>query len=434
MRVPRIISVFIFLLGCFFTSACSAEVLDRFLVTRRAQLHDLRNVVAEYESALTITPPSTQPFRPAVPEGSKAVPKLVTPRHGKFVSHGRFMRLGNENALYMQEVDEDTKGRIRKGGDPNPQIREEIVYYDRVAVRCVRYADGTQSVISLANHDLPLTSKIDMAFGIRLHGESFWLDVERYKGENVIEREDGLIETQINGANGVRHVHLFDPRQGMALIQYNLEHEGRILLEIRMSEFEQSKGIALPMKVVSQSYTYSPDGDRKTFRSEAIQVKTMALGRVDASEFERRTLLIAPGVPREPDDAVQQDQRKNLENPLDTGGELKHSSNGETKNSAGLSFRPTHDFGAVKPGDVKSHVFLIRNDGVTKVTVNRIIVDCGCTAVQLEDRIIPVGGTASVLVELDTKGLRGRVTKQVAVTFQDGLPTIIMSLQAIVTE
>lgn len=434
MRVRLIIALAILLAGYSAPSASSAEVHDRFLITRRAQLHELRNVVAEYESTLILTPPSTQPFRPLVPEGSRALPKPVAPRQGKFASQARFVRLGNDNAAYVEEIDEETAELMRKRGDRNPQIREEIVYYDRVAVRCVRYADGAQSAIGLANHDLPLKSKIDLAFGIRLHGESFWLEIDRYKPESVVENEDGVIKAVITGAKGVRHNHFFDPRQGMALIRYSLEYEDRTLLELLMSEFEQSNGVALPRRVVAQSYSYSREGTRMTSRNEVIQVKTVALGLLDASEFERRPLLMAPGVPREPENEVPQDEQKTLQSSLDTGGEPRRSSNSETTNQAGLKFRSTHDLGTVKVGDVKSHALLIRNDGATKVTIKRIIVDCGCVAAQLEDPVIPVGGTASILVELDTKGLRGRETRQVAVTFQDDLPTIIMSLTAMVTE
>ncbi len=61
----------------------------------------------------------------------------------------------------------------------------------------------------------------------------------------------------------------------------------------------------------------------------------------------------------------------------------------------------TWDFGRVKPTEVVTHTFVLKNEGEAPLTISRIYTTCGCTTAELTARVIPPGKVALLRLIFD---------------------------------
>jgi len=77
------------------------------------------------------------------------------------------------------------------------------------------------------------------------------------------------------------------------------------------------------------------------------------------------------------------------------------------------------DFGKVKEGQVKSHVFVFDNKGDAPLLIRRVRTSCGCAAAIISDKNIEPGKRGELKVTLNTRGYEGDITKHVYVESND---------------
>jgi len=78
-----------------------------------------------------------------------------------------------------------------------------------------------------------------------------------------------------------------------------------------------------------------------------------------------------------------------------------------------------HDFGKMKQGDVGKYTFKIINKGATTLKIKDITTSCGCTAAVVKDKDIPAGKDGEILVQFDSSGKEGKLTRTVTVFSND---------------
>jgi hypothetical protein len=89
---------------------------------------------------------------------------------------------------------------------------------------------------------------------------------------------------------------------------------------------------------------------------------------------------------------------------------------------------PTYDAGTVAIGTSVRHTYELRNTGTTPLALT-VKASCGCTTTDF-DPVIPPGGTGHLTASLDTRHLRGPVTKKIHVTTDDpAQPAVELSIQ-----
>ncbi len=76
----------------------------------------------------------------------------------------------------------------------------------------------------------------------------------------------------------------------------------------------------------------------------------------------------------------------------------------------------THDFGTIKQGDVTEHVFKFKNTGKHDLIIRKTKASCGCTVVNLGDKIIKPGQESSIKAIFNSRGKRGNQHKTITVT------------------
>ncbi len=76
----------------------------------------------------------------------------------------------------------------------------------------------------------------------------------------------------------------------------------------------------------------------------------------------------------------------------------------------------TYNFGTVKQGDKIEYVFKFKNTGKNDLIIRKTKASCGCTAVQLGNKVIPPGQEGSIKTIFNTRGKRGNQHKSVTVT------------------
>ncbi len=102
-------------------------------------------------------------------------------------------------------------------------------------------------------------------------------------------------------------------------------------------------------------------------------------------------------------------------------------------NSGPRLFVPTtrYDFGNVTAGPILRHMFAVRNDGATRVVLNR--VSCGCCGSDEDAAPIILGpGTEKTIpMELHTAGKAGTLRRVLQITTSDPtLPRILFTMTA----
>ncbi len=88
---------------------------------------------------------------------------------------------------------------------------------------------------------------------------------------------------------------------------------------------------------------------------------------------------------------------------------------------------PSYDAGSVEAGTSVTHTFELVNRGSKPVAIS-VKADCGCTTTDY-DPSIPPGGTGKVTAALDTRRVRGRVSKAVRVRTDDpSQPPVVLTI------
>ena len=90
------------------------------------------------------------------------------------------------------------------------------------------------------------------------------------------------------------------------------------------------------------------------------------------------------------------------------------------------------DMGTVKEGEEATGMFLIRNNSDAMITITDVQTSCGCTAVELKNRVLMPGGFTELTVHTDTTIKQGDVTKEVRITDSDGhVATAIIKMHVV---
>lgn len=77
------------------------------------------------------------------------------------------------------------------------------------------------------------------------------------------------------------------------------------------------------------------------------------------------------------------------------------------------------DFGKVKEGQVKTHVFEFENVGDTPLLVKNVRTSCGCAAALVSEKTIEPTKKGEVKVTFNSRGYEGNITKYVYVESND---------------
>ena len=88
----------------------------------------------------------------------------------------------------------------------------------------------------------------------------------------------------------------------------------------------------------------------------------------------------------------------------------------DSVNVAKMTFESTkYEFGAVKEGDIVSHVFKFKNDGGIPLIISNASSTCGCTIPKWPEDPVPPGGEGEIKVRFDTKNKKNHQTKPVTI-------------------
>ncbi len=79
----------------------------------------------------------------------------------------------------------------------------------------------------------------------------------------------------------------------------------------------------------------------------------------------------------------------------------------------------TFDFGKVKEGEVKTHVFVFQNTGDASLVVKNVRTSCGCAAALVSDKSIGPGKKGEIKVTFNSRGYEGNIAKYVYVESND---------------
>jgi hypothetical protein len=78
-----------------------------------------------------------------------------------------------------------------------------------------------------------------------------------------------------------------------------------------------------------------------------------------------------------------------------------------------------HNFGKMKQGVVGKYTFKIINKGTDLLRIRDITTSCGCTAAIIKDKDIPAGKEGEILVQFDSSGKMGKLTRRITVLSND---------------
>ena len=100
-----------------------------------------------------------------------------------------------------------------------------------------------------------------------------------------------------------------------------------------------------------------------------------------------------------------------------------------------FAFRETeHDFGTITDGDIVSHTFSFTNNGEAPLIIQSARGSCGCTVPTWPKEPIPVGGTAEITAEFNSKGKLGVQNKMITITSNTWPKTTTLRVKAQVNE
>ncbi len=77
------------------------------------------------------------------------------------------------------------------------------------------------------------------------------------------------------------------------------------------------------------------------------------------------------------------------------------------------------DFGKLKEGQVKTHVFVFDNTGDSPLLIKRVRTSCGCAAALISDKNVDPGKKGELKVTFNSRGYEGNIAKYVYVETND---------------
>ena len=86
------------------------------------------------------------------------------------------------------------------------------------------------------------------------------------------------------------------------------------------------------------------------------------------------------------------------------------------------------NFGKVDEGEVVAHTFKFSNTGKEPLIISNAKGSCGCTVPQWPREPIPVGESASITVEFNSKGKKGPRNQKVTITANTNPPQSFVAL------
>lgn len=92
----------------------------------------------------------------------------------------------------------------------------------------------------------------------------------------------------------------------------------------------------------------------------------------------------------------------------------------------------SHDFGAIKEGDVVEHVFKFKNTGEAPLIISSATASCGCTVPVWPKEPIAVGEEGEIQVRFNSKGKSGNNNKTVTITANTYPKTSKLNIKAVV--
>ena len=88
-----------------------------------------------------------------------------------------------------------------------------------------------------------------------------------------------------------------------------------------------------------------------------------------------------------------------------------------------------HNFGTVEEGSVLSLDLGIKSIGKETLIITDVQKSCGCTAALLSKDKLEPGESGNIKIDLDTKGMRGKKTRTIAITSNDpNNPRMVVTL------
>lgn len=83
--------------------------------------------------------------------------------------------------------------------------------------------------------------------------------------------------------------------------------------------------------------------------------------------------------------------------------------------------RSTYNCGKLPTGEVRKCVFLLQNEGRQKLTLLKVISNCGCIVTDFDEGAeLEPGASIPLRVQLDSTGMRGRIRKDIAIQWGPG--------------
>lgn len=93
------------------------------------------------------------------------------------------------------------------------------------------------------------------------------------------------------------------------------------------------------------------------------------------------------------------------------------------------------DFGTLKRGEKRRHLFRFSNLGEEPVTIKGVQAPCGCMVVKITNKVVSPGGDGELELELDTQDHRGDILKSVLVlTDEDVIAERVLTVKATIED
>jgi hypothetical protein len=96
---------------------------------------------------------------------------------------------------------------------------------------------------------------------------------------------------------------------------------------------------------------------------------------------------------------------------------------------------PTFNFGSIAQGKNVEHVFILKNNGDTPLTVGQVTTSCGCTVADVSSRNIPPGKRSDIRATFNSKNFSGRISKTIFINTNDpNTPVYTLAIKGTVIE
>jgi len=92
--------------------------------------------------------------------------------------------------------------------------------------------------------------------------------------------------------------------------------------------------------------------------------------------------------------------------------------------------QPTFDWGTEDNANQVKHTFVVKNEGASTLTIDRVKPACGCTVANISSKTLEPGQTSEIAADLSLKGRTGLQSKTMTVYSNDPQqPTLILTLK-----